>query len=438
MNKTWKIIIAAVSTIVCAVAAGLSSYLIPRSRAIKSEKKETQGYYAGRVQSYLDVYKDIWNASVPEKHVEEAHGYDELVECTGEDRLSSFMSFCPINGVGTINDARQFQPHFGYSFETIFPDDAMFPYKYYAGKTVNMFIGFGTVSYSDKTKFSDEIFNNIYYFMTECDGRIAFYGSKMKYLTYGDYAFGREAFEFNDYIIRNLKNKDLLNSFLSFSVSMKPDFIGGHENPGENCCLFYEEDSQLIGVNYLNPFFTFVLSGKPVIKQTPDSPPYSGNFTCPLSIMTQMESGSRTPSPYRVDFEIDSSDLSLILHEETVVDIKSPNDLLSDYLKEFKYEYFYKKKVRRGITGKYVRIPYYVTNGYEIHVDSMINRFASEQYYDIKVFSSDVFPSVVYKPSLSFKCIPLIGNDWHPSRMFPGIKEYTNLRIKDGYVFCDN
>ncbi len=375
----------------------------------------TNGYYSGKVQSYLDVYKDLWNASTPEDmHVEKAIGYDSPIEFDEYARTTySYLHFIPIFSSGTIDDARVFTPVFNYIFQVDFAGAGFAPHPYYLDKKVNCVLGFGTVRYCDEAIGSLE-YNNVMYLLMECDGRITQFSAN----AYRDYSGFYDSSINYDSPFDEVEEPSSYEYFTNGSLAARQVI-----RQSESDSNYFESypisdgDGQIIGLNYGRPFdYQFKIGDlRGTNIQLGSYIYHSLSITFSRYATRVLSSPSVSPC-----FSIGMADNLERYISDKKVYIKSPRELILPYLT---YYSVFRRKVARGIDKQLIQCDYAGKKWKTSLLPwSNSDRFG---YYQAKIISSKDF-----KPpfNLKFGCISY-GDTWRPLRFSPSGKfEFSNYK----------
>ncbi len=246
MNKRLKTAIIILSSIIFSVgmSIGFSFFVVYNMDNWGYSTDKYNGEYSGKIDSYLDVYKNIWNAATPEEmNVDKAYGYDKPIKFNARNVIDfvSGFEFTPVWRKGSIYDAREFKPIYNYIFTIDFSDYEYAPNPYYNGKVVNAVLGFGTVRY-ELDKFGEGERNNVRYLLLECDGRIESFANSVTFLKKESNLDDDELDEVNAEVSFDESGRNTYSdSFGDFSLISRIDGT------------LVDQDKTIIGLNYGRP-----------------------------------------------------------------------------------------------------------------------------------------------------------------------------------------
>ena len=194
----------------------------------ENEVNWVDGEYSGEIQSYLEVYRDVWNASTPEDlHFDEVVGYDEPVSYRSYQENGGF-AYAQIGEKGTVYDSRTLNVRWSYGFEADFTNSEAVPHPYFAGKVVNGVYILATVSYTDTSKYGKYLSDDIGIIILQKDGRI---------------------FEAERNIEYELPEHDP-----DFS-GVSDEYFADYDNANAFNRFFADNNEALIGLSYYKPFY---------------------------------------------------------------------------------------------------------------------------------------------------------------------------------------
>lgn len=424
MNKR-RLILVSVSLGLCISLCSLLSIFAVRHSITNSklEKKYYTDTYSGKIQSFLDVYKDIWNASTPEEmNINRVYKYEEPLIFDAL-RYNSFMprggfEFCPIFTEGTIYDDRLFETYYSYIFSLDFSDQDNAPDPYFVGKTVNALFGLGTISFKDKEKYSDQSYWNLSYLMLECDGHLfSCYQPEdvPNFMSYHD----KSRLYFKKNPTKRFSGSE--EELLSFS---RNSFLESKIASGKN---FYDDDGFALGISYPQPinFSAYVSKNFSSDENKYNGFPYLSSITLNISGSGTLTGGHDIKNSFLMSINDIKQYVSL-----NNVDIPSPYNLVNPYLKEYEAVISTGSQLKDN-KHSYEKVCYY-SNGWRMYISPGQKNPCHPYtfYYSGKKDSDDLPVSFCDKPAkIRVKCITLGGDDWRPTNPILGIPEFTNLKV---------
>lgn len=413
MSKRIKTLIYLISSLVLSIAVAVGSlfFVIYNIGDWGYSIDKYNGEYSGKIDSYLDVYKDIWNAATPEDmNIDKAYGYDSPISFNarkGSDFVSGF-EYVPVWRKGTIYDSRVFRPIFNYLFTVDFRDYQYAPNPYFNGKLVNAVLGFGTVRY-DSGEFDDGERNNVRYLLLECDGRVeSFVNSVTFSKDESDLEYGTLEEKNVEAPFDGAKNGKYIESFNNNSLLSR---VNG---------TLVDQDATIIGLNY----------GRPVSHKVICNRFISGNVLPFQYSLRMIFSQERTLYPNELSkndgsFErvVECDDIEHYI-SNTSVSIKSPYELVKPYLTTYS---FFKNETlgvtRRKYAGRgwesvicnssWVHNKFYYATNYHIWEDGGAERYIKRA------------PLILKMQLISF------GSAWKPYEIdYSGCLELSSVKTK--------
>lgn len=411
----------------CVSLCSILSVNIVRNSIINSPSdiKYYTDRYSGKIQSFLDVYKDIWNASTPDSlNIDRVLQYDDpiIVEnSSGQDYYKrGGLEFCPIFTEGTIYDERVFKVFYSYVCELDFSKESTAPDPYYVGKKVNAVFGLGTVMFKENSKYSNQeywakqLYWNISYLMLECDGHLSSF-FKPEGVNYKSLSEKPRVNYRHNPTDRYTGEEDEQLLFQRFPQDKFKNNL-------------FDDDSVVLGIRYPRPAYFRSM----ITPYFPSADEYSNSSVIYPAIELNIHgygpafSGKKLENSFIIYYNDFSNFVSL-----KEIEIPSAYDLVNPYLRE--YELSTSKGTLVGNTKNSYQNICYHSKGWKVKInpaskDGFLNAFC---YYTGKE-NTDDFEVTTYcdKPrKIIMRCIPIGGDDWRPTNPILGVPEFTNLNI---------
>lgn len=387
--------------------------------AYKCEYGKGSFEYYGDIDSYLNVYRDIWNASTPEsEHISKVTGFDSPSVSKYPHIVGGF-SFSNIDGLGSMMDSRKLHVRWSYGFTVDFTD----PLKssplnpsplnpYFDGKNIQGVLAFVTVEYENF-----DAKNDVAILMLQKDGRIMETEVTVNLSeSIDDAAFSNTGNLFSrlDYGILTLTDNNSsvigLSYVKPFHVEVNVRYAGS---------IFFNIDRLEVSFDYC----AFSNCIPPLYPKRFDYGTYKSNYS----------SGVRCPENKRY--------VTLQSYGKGgTVDIKSGYELVKPYLKTYKYTVVSSESDKTTYPG--TEFTRYMLQSEESEEGCYYSYFYSKQFSDDLYFNSTFMPFNSYVSpfeitlfngqSVEFQMISF-GEEWKPSELirYADAWEFTSLDVSE-------
>ncbi len=341
----------------------------------QSKVNWVDGEYSGEIQSYLEVYRDVWNASTPENlHFDEVVGYDEPISYRSYQENGGF-AYTQIGEKGTVYDSRTLNVRWSYGFEADFTNAEEVPHPYFAGKVVNGVYILATVSYTDVSKYGGYISDDIGIIIFQKDGRI--------------------------YEVERNIEYELPEHDPDFS-GVSDEYFADYDNANVFNRFFADNNEALIGLSYYKPFYgDFIIT--------------RGDGYYYVGFQGYRAAAEKQDGKYVYESKWNGETGSYITLSNYgrggTVRIDSPYELVKNHLTKFEAKYSGTEEGENFFGGHVTRYCYRI-KGQKNRWTGLLN--SPSKMNDIKITKSSEYYKKSKKENITFYSISH-GPKWHPS-----------------------